>query len=222
MNSTSKQNKVCAVIPFFNESRTITGITTDTLKYVDKVILVNDGSTDESLNLIPDNDRIILISSNKNEGKGSALRKGFLKSIDLNSDFTVTLDADFQHEPRWIPELVKGLDFADVTIGNRLNDLSSMPFQRIMSNKTTSYLLSIKTGTKIIDSQCGFRAFRTTVLKNILPAFNGFEAESEMLILAARNNLRITSVDISTIYGDEKSKIKPLQTIYGFLRILFI
>ncbi len=222
MNSISKQNRVCAVIPCFNEGRTIHQITTETLKYVDNVILVNDGSTDESLKLIPDDDRIILITSINNEGKGSALRKGFIKSIELNSDFTVTLDADFQHEPGWIPELLSGLSFADLTIGNRLNDLSTMPLQRIMSNKISSFLLSIKTGTKIIDSQCGFRAFRTPVLKNILPGYNGFEAESEMLILAARKNLRIASVDISTIYGDEKSKIKPLQTIYGFLRVLFI
>lgn len=222
MNNTLKKNKVCAVIPFYNESRTISGITRETLKYVDTVILVNDGSTDDSLKFIPDDERVVLLSSTKNEGKGSALRKGFLKSIELNSEFTVSLDADFQHEPEWIPRLLKGLESADITIGNRLNDLSSMPLQRIMSNKITSFLLSVKTGTTIIDSQCGFRAFRTNSLKNILPTYTGFEAESEMLILSARNNLRIASVDISTIYGDEKSKIKPFTTIYGFLRVLFI
>lgn len=222
MNNISRKNSVCAVIPFYNESRTISIITLETLNYVDCVILVNDGSTDDSLINIPAEDRIILISSDKNEGKGAALKKGFIKSMELNFDYTVTLDADFQHEPKYIPSLVESLDNNSIVLGNRLNNISVMPFQRILSNRMTSYLLSLKTRSTIIDSQCGFRAFRTNDLKNILPANKGFEAESEMLILAARNNLQIGSVDISTIYGMEKSKIKPIETIYGFLKVLFI
>lgn len=222
MSSTSKKNKVCAVIPFYNESSTISKIALETLNFVDVVILVNDGSTDDSVNFVPVDERIILISSKTNEGKGSALRNGFLKSMEMNFDYTVTLDADYQHEPKWIPSLIKELDTFDIIIGNRLNNISDMPFQRILSNRITSFLLSLKTGIKIIDSQCGYRAFRTDILKNILPSYNRFEAESEMLILASRNNLKIGSVNISTIYGNEKSKIKPIQTIYGFLRVLFI
>jgi glycosyltransferase involved in cell wall biosynthesis len=222
LSSTSKKNKVCAVIPFYNESTTISKIALETLNFADVVILVNDGSTDDSLKNVPVDDRIILISSNQNEGKGAALRNGFLKSMELNFEHTVTLDADYQHEPIWIPSLTKELDNFSIVIGNRLNNISDMPFQRILSNRITSFLLSLKTGVKIVDSQCGYRAFRTDIIQNILPSYNGFEAESEILILASRNNLKIGSVNISTIYGNEKSKIKPAQTIFGFLRVLFI
>ncbi len=96
-----------------------------------------------------------------------------------------------------------------------------MPIQRRLSNKLTSLLLSIKTGQKIIDSQCGFRAYKSEVIKNIKTNFPGFEAESEMIIKAARKGYKIGFVDITTIYGDEKSKMKPVRAIIGFLRVLF-
>ena len=120
-----------------------------------------------------------------------------------------------------IPALVSGLQNFDLVLGNRLNDISGMPFQRIMSNKLTSFLLSKKTGVKIIDSQCGFRAFRTEVLQKVRTRSNGYEAESEIIILAAREGFKIGFVDVPTIYGNEKSKMNPFNVIFGFIKILF-
>jgi hypothetical protein len=74
---------------------------------------------------------------------------------------------------------------------------------------------------KIIDSQSGFRAFKREVIKNILPIETGFEAETEMLVKAALNNCKIGFVDIPTIYNNNKSKMKPLQAIAGFIKVLF-
>ena len=85
----------------------------------------------------------------------------------------------------------------------------------------TSFLLSRKTGQKIIDSQCGFRAYRLEVIKNIQTNYLGFEAESEMIIKVAKRGFKIVFVDVPTIYGNEKSKMKPFQAIFGFLRVLF-
>jgi hypothetical protein len=95
-----------------------------------------------------------------------------------------------------------------------------MPIQRRLSNKITSFLLSIKTGQKIIDSQCGYRALSAEVLKAIKTNFYGFEAEIEILVQAAKKGFKIGFVNIPTIYGSEKSKIRPLKTIFGFLRVL--
>ncbi len=96
-----------------------------------------------------------------------------------------------------------------------------MPFQRIMSNKLTSFLLSKKTGMKIIDSQCGFRAFSREVLMNVQSRSNGYEAESEIIILAARAGFKIGFVEVQTIYGNEKSKMNPVKAIFGFIKVLF-
>ena len=219
MSSTLRKNNVCAVIPFYNEERTLNEIIEKTLNFVDLIICIDDGSTDDSVNKIKSNEKVILLKNDMNRGKGYSLKKGFEKSIELNTNYTVTLDADLQHPPEFIPSFIEELKSSDVVIGNRLNDLSSMPFQRILSNTITSGLLSIKTKRKILDSQCGYRGFRTQVLKFILPSYNGYEAESEMLVKAARNKLRISFVNIPTIYGMEKSKMRPLQAIKGFIRV---
>ena len=220
MSNSSQKNNVCAVIPFYNECDTIQKIILQTLNFVDLVIAVNDGSIDGSLSKIPNSENVFLISYEKNMGKGFALKKGFEKSLSLNTVFTVTLDADFQHPPEFIPKLISGLKNYDVVAGNRLGNTGSMPLQRIASNKITSFLLSRKTKTQLLDTQCGFRAFKTEILKNILPAYNGYEAESEMLINAAKNDYKIGFVEIPAIYGNEKSKMKSIKTIYGFIKVL--
>jgi hypothetical protein len=96
-----------------------------------------------------------------------------------------------------------------------------MPLQRRLSNKLTSFFLTIKTGQNILDSQCGYRAYRTEVLRSVKTLFWGFEAESEILVKAAKNGFKIGFVDIPTIYGYENSKMRPVQAIIGFLRVLF-
>ncbi len=220
MNNFSKKNKICAVIPFYNESKFINEIIKETLNYVDFIIAINDGSTDDSISKIPKEDNVFLISNSDNHGKGFALNQGFKESILYKSDITVTIDADFQHDPKLIPELVSAIDTYDIVIGNRLKNIQLMPVQRIVSNKLTSFFLSIKTGQKLLDTQCGFRAYRTKFLMSILPSKNGFEAESQILVNAARKNYKIGFVEIPTIYGAENSKMKSLQAISGFIKVM--
>jgi glycosyltransferase involved in cell wall biosynthesis len=191
------------------------------MRYVELVIAVNDGSTDDSVSKIFINENVIVLNEPENRGKGFALRKGFAKVIELGCDAVITLDADLQHNPELIPVLLASLDNFDLVLGNRLKDLSGMPFQRIVSNKLTSFLLSKKTGLKIIDSQCGFRALSVEVLQKVHTRSNGYEAESEIIILAARAGFKIGFVEVQTIYGNEKSKLNPVKAIFGFIKVLF-
>jgi glycosyltransferase involved in cell wall biosynthesis len=217
-----KENNTAAVIPFYNNRNTIVKVIEQTLIHLDHVIAVNDGSTDGSLKMIPDRDDVTLLSFEENNGKGYALSAGFKKGVELGFKTLVTLDADLQHNPFEIPFLLQELKRYDIVVGNRLNNLSGMPLQRRISNKLTSFLLSIKTGCRLLDSQCGFRAFKSDVVKNIETTYPGYEAESEILILAARNNYKIGFCNISTIYGNQKSKMNPIKTTFGFIKILFI
>ena len=220
MNNFLKKNNICAVIPFYNESNFIEDILIETSKFVDFIIAVNDGSTDDSISKIHNNNNIYLISYQENRGKGFALNQGFRESITRQFEITVTLDADFQHDPKLIPELIGALNSYDIIIGDRLDNLQKMPLQRIASNKLTSFFLSIKTGQKLLDTQCGFRAYKTNILNSILPSKDGFEAESQILVNAARKNYKIGFVKIPTIYGTEKSKMKSLRAITGFIKVL--
>jgi glycosyltransferase involved in cell wall biosynthesis len=219
--SLENKNNIAAVIPFFNESRTIYQIVNNTLKYVDCVIAVDDGSTDDSSSKIPEKKNITLLKMKVNRGKGFALREGLNEGVKKGFTQLITIDADLQHNPDEIPLLIPELNNFDIVIGNRLNNLVDMPLPRKMSNKITSFLLSLKTGKKIIDSQCGFRAYRAEVIKNVKTVKNGYEAESEILIKASRKGYNIGFTDISTIYGNEESKISPVKTTFNFVKVLF-
>ncbi len=216
-----KVNSVCAVIPFYNEKKTLKKILDETNKFVDHIFAVNDGSTDdlytEEINL----EGLESIELNINSGKGKALSVGFEQAITSGFQYVVTLDADLQHDPQYIPKFIDSLSLFDIVIGNRLNNFKGMPLQRRASNKLTSLLLTIKTGQTILDSQCGFRAYRREVLEKVKTENLGFEAESEILIKAAKRKFRIGFTDIPTVYGDEKSKMRPLEAIVGFLKVLF-
>ncbi len=220
MNYSPGKNKVCAILPFFNEEKNIESVAESTLKFVDVIIAVNDGSTDSSVEKISKFEKVILINHSVNLGKGAALKSGFLKSIELNSEFTLTIDADGQHDPEFIPVFLEKLNLYDIVIGNRLHDMKSMPVHRRASNLLTSKLLSLKTGLKILDSQSGYRAFRTGTLGKLIPDSNGFEAESEIIVKAARNGFKIGYVNISTIYGNDESKMKSIKAISGFIKTM--
>ena len=216
----SNTNSVCAVIPFFNEKLSLDIVLKETIKYVDSIYAVNDGSDDGFTNMHEESN-IKFVNLDKNYGKGRALSAGFEEAVSAGFNSVVTLDADLQHDPKYIPILVERLQSFDIVIGNRLKNLREMPIQRRLSNKLTSFFLTVKTGQNILDSQCGYRAYRAEVLRSVKPLFYGFEAESEILVKAAKNGFKIGFVDISTIYGNENSKMRPVQAIIGFLRVLF-
>jgi glycosyltransferase involved in cell wall biosynthesis len=214
-------NKIAAVIPFFNERSTINQIVQSTLNYVKTVVAIDDGSTDNYSQNITLLENVILLKNDTNQGKGFALRRGLNYAVEKGFDAVITLDADLQHNPVEIPLLCSRLDEYPIVIGNRLKNLKGMPLQRRMSNKLTSSLLTIKTGQKILDSQSGFRVYRAEVIKNVITTKNGFEAESEILINASRKGYRIGFADISTIYGNEMSKMNPVTSTIGFIKLLF-
>lgn len=221
MNSISNKHKSCAIIPFYNEIKSLRNVVEGVRKYTDFIICVNDGSTDGSESTIDNFDELFILENPQNMGKGYSLKRGLLKAAELGYTKLITIDADLQHDPDYIPHLLESLDKYEFVIGNRLENLKVMPPHRIVSNKITSYMLSRKFDQKILDSQCGYRAFNSSIIKSIIPESNGFEAETEMIILALRNNIKIGFIPISTIYGEEKSKMRNLEATIGFLKVYF-
>lgn len=220
LNSSIDQNKICVVIPVYNEVEFLDELLPKLTPFVSKIICVDDGSTDGSKELIEPNLDITLICNGKNRGKGYALKVGLLKSLEFDCDIVITMDADMQHLPEQIPLFVEALNKYDLVIGNRLHTTKGMPIQRIASNKLTSWMLSKKIGVNIIDSQSGYRAFRKDIIKSILPFETGFEAETEMLINASINKNSIGFINIPTIYNNNVSKMRSFQAIFGFLKII--
>jgi glycosyltransferase involved in cell wall biosynthesis len=164
-----------------------------------------------------------VISLEKNQGKGAALRKGFgiLQNNPHVKDI-VTIDADLQHRPEDIPSFIrkKQQDGADVVIGKRNRAGTGMPIHRALSNAITSYLVSLRTQTKVLDSQCGFRLIGKGVLSKVTVESSGFEAETEFLIKAIKQGFKIRFVPIDTIYNGEKSHMTNWKTTLNFIRVL--
>jgi len=214
--------KICVLIPGYNESRTIGQVVSNTLKVVNDVIVVDDGSKDNTAQLAKDAGATVL-KHEVNKGKGAALKTGFDYAVENGYDAAITMDSDGQHDPEDIPRFLNTLDSfkSGIIIGSRMNDITTMPAVRKCTNKLTSYVNSTIAHQRIDDSQSGFRLITTDVLRTIRLETDRFETESEILIKASKAGFKIISVPIKTIYGDEKSKIRPVKDTYTFIRLFF-
>ncbi len=217
---------IIAVIPAYNEAAFIKRVVEETGRYVDKVIVVDDGSIDETAEIVKETNAI-LVKHKVNMGKGEALKTGFKVALKKGADIVVTLDGDYQHKPVEIKRLISYLNKtgADIVVGSRFltrENIQAMPAQRILSNMITSAILKFFFRVPVTDSQSGFRAFRAPVLKVLETKDRRFAAETEILIDARQKGFIIKEAPISIKYGEEKSKINPLLDTFRWLRTVFI
>ena len=214
---------IVAVIPAYCEEKTIKEVVERTRKFVDRVIVVDDGATDNTFEEARSTGAEVL-RHEKNMGKAGALKTGFASLGEC--DIVVTLDGDLQHLPEEIPNLIAGIEKgADLCIGSRfLGDSKCMPLSNRISNKVAAALLNVLSGQKITDPQSGFRAIRREALEKLeLPA-DRYAIEHIMILEAAKKGFKIREVPISCIYGGEKSHISPtrdiVNVIYHILRFI--
>ena len=187
------------------------------------IFLVDDCSKDFTVKIAEEFKCRVMINL-RNTGKGYTLRKGyelFLK--ESKAPYLICIDADLQHPVDKIPDFLKIIQKknVDIIIGNRDKSLKNMPLSRVLSNSITSYIISIMTGKKILDSQCGFRAIKRGVLENIKLKENGFQMESEFIFRANDLNYKIQFVNIPTIYGGQTSYIHHFKDTMKFIKLIF-
>ncbi len=215
--------RVAAVIPVYNEGERIGEVVRKSLRYVDEVVVVDDGSTDGSGELARRaGARVVTLG--KNTGKANALRQGF--GAVGECDVVVTLDGDLQHLPEEIPALLEGIRRGcDLVIGSRfLSGELRMPPQRRLSNLITSGIISLLARRRITDPQSGFRAIRAEKLRMLRLKAEGYAIEHIMILEAVKRGLRVCEVPISAVYAGERSHIKPvrdtLSVAYYILRFV--
>ena len=209
-----------AVVPAYNESRFISKVILSVQNYVDKVIVIDDGSTDDTLE-IARKCGVIVYRNEKNVGKWFSLKRGFSKALEMKADIVVTIDGDGQHNPQEIPKFLKSLsNGADVAIGIR-KYRGKMPIIRKISNYITTKMINSLFSLKISDSQCGYRAYRRRALKDLEISSKGYEGETESIIRLGKSSLIIDEVPIETLYGIEKSKMSTIRDTWRFLKTIF-
>lgn len=209
------------IVPFYNEKETLRSLCSEIEKYTDLIICVNDGSDDSGELEIENLPKVILVSHTENLGKGMAINTGIMRAIRLKADKVIIIDADFQHDIKYIPAIFEMLDKTDFVLTNRRQRLRMIWPHRILSNWLTSLILSKKLGVKISDSQCGFRGYTGKTLKTIVPDEPGFEAETEMLIRAVKGGFNFATLDIPVLNRKSgKSKMQNWKTVKGFLNVI--
>lgn len=207
--------KVAAIIPAKDEQQSVGKVVKLAKKYVNEVIVVDDGSSDKTAERAKISGATVL-KHIINLGKGAALKTGCEYIISKMYDIILTLDADGQHDPREIPKFLKALNEAEFVIGSRKRN-KEMPLIKQIWNFAISKLFSILFGLKLQDEQCGFRAFKSKIYPKIKWESQDYLAETEILINVAKNKISLKEVPIKTIYKKAHGGIPPT---YGFRHIL--
>lgn len=205
-NSSSKSLEFGVVIPAYNEEATIHDIVTRALVYSPLVIVVDDGSTDQTINKLKDLP-IEIIKNKVNQGKAASLWKGIQKARHYNVNYIITLDGDGQHAPEDIPKLLaKSEDQpGNIIIGARLADKSAIPAKRYYANRIANFWIAWAAGYPLSDSQSGFRVYPNELFDDLdisISKRDGFVFESEIIIKASQRGIRCTPVAIPAVYAE--------------------
>jgi glycosyltransferase involved in cell wall biosynthesis len=219
-NESKERGPIIACIPAYNEEKTIAKVVLKAKKYVDKVIVCDDGSTDMTAE-IAEALGAEVIKHERNMGYGAAIISLFKRAREVRADIMVTLDADGQHDPDYIPELTRPIirGEADIVIGSRfLTSEAETPSYRRIGIKMINWLTKRKV-KKVSDTQSGFRAYSKRSIDTITPTEMGMGVSTEILLKAEENALKIKEVPVKIIYSVEHpSKMNPL--IHG-LDVIF-
>lgn len=216
-----QNKKYCVVVPAYMEQRMIGEVVSCIKKYAETVVVIDDGSPDRTA-AEAEKAGAIVVRHEHNKGKGAALATGFRYALEQGFDFLITMDGDGQHDPSDIPGFVRIYleTGVPVLIGNRMNNTTTMPLVRKLTNMFISWRLSRETGRFIPDTQCGYRLFQCDIIPVDDIVSRRYDAESEILLYLADRGIRMDSVPVATIYGAEKSKINPVRDTWRFFALL--
>jgi len=217
VKKSSSKNLYYVVVPVYNEEKNIVSFLKKLKNYSSNIIVVNDGSSDKTAELVKEIPLVELVNLKRNQGKGIAMKTGAKYAWKLNAKGVIFMDGDNQHDPKHIQEFIDLLENStDIIIGVRVIK-AQIPFARRFGNNIFMHLMKLMFNIDIPDILCGYRAFTKKGLKNIMWESAGYGVETEMLTLIGRKRIPFKTVIIDTIYLD---KYKGFS-ILGGLKILF-
>jgi glycosyltransferase involved in cell wall biosynthesis len=218
---TQDRQQIAAVIPAYHEEKHIGDVVRRTLEYLDHVLVVDDGSKDETAMRAREAGAAVIVHP-QNRGKGETIKTGLRHWLDKRMTWVFILDADGQHLPEELENFIQAalVDGASLLIGNRMKNLKGMPLVRRMVNRYMSRKISRVCAQDIPDTQCGFRMLHRHLIPELLGGSERFDYETEMLIITSRKGFRIESVPITTVYSDEVSSIHPVRDTIRFFKLM--
>ena len=199
--------KLLTAIPVYNEERHLQDVLREVKRYSPRILVVNDGSTDRTAELLAQDPELDVVTHQQNRGYGSALISAFQRALCSDCDVLVTMDCDGQHEPARIPVLCEAIHDADIVSGSRYlrefrqNTLPT-PADRRYINETITRELNDALGLNLTDAFCGFKAYRREALAKLRITETGWGMPLQVWVQAARLGLRVKEVGVPRLYLD--------------------
>lgn len=222
MKKIDKKN-IFIVISAYNESGKIEKILDKLQDYLGKIVIVDDGSTDNTSKVLSKFSRrpnFIILTHQINLGKGAAMKTGAEYSFNNGAKAVIFMDADGQHLPSDLPKFLGKLDGGyDIVFGSR-NMAYGVPIVRFLGNKTGSVLVNILFGIFVSDLGCGFRALSQKAYKKVEWESEGYGVETEMIVRTAKNKLEYCEVPIQTVYLDKYKGMTIIDALGIFIEVI--
>jgi glycosyltransferase involved in cell wall biosynthesis len=214
------KKKICILIPTYNNEKTLKRVIDGVLDYTESIIVVNDGSTDSTSQILAQYPQITVLSLSENKGKGNGLKIGFRKAKELGYHYAITIDSDGQHYPDDIPVFVETLigENKDVLlIGNRNMSQDGIPKKSSFGNRFSNFWFWFETGIKLEDTQSGYRLYPLLKIpkKYFTPKF---EFEIEIIVRTAWRHIPVKNVPIKVLY-DPAERVSHFRPFKDFTRI---
>lgn len=216
-----QERKVCVLIPTYNNATTIGSVIEGVARFTDQVIVVNDGSTDETAKILSRYPQLVVVDYKPNKGKGFALRNGFKRALEAGYDYVISIDSDGQHYPDDLPAFMQALDEHPraIIIGARNMNQSSVPGKSSFGNNFSNFWYRLETGIRVSDTQSGYRLYPVKALRHMRFITRKYEFEIEVLVRAAWSGIEVVQVPVKVFYPKKEERISHFRPFRDFTRI---
>jgi len=212
---------VVVVIPTYNNHATLLGVIDDVACYSNDIIVVNDGSTDGTADILADKQGITLISYTENRGKGHALKVGLRKAAELGYRYAITIDSDGQHYPDDIPSFIDQIEKTPdaLIVGARNLTADNMPGKNTFANKFSNFWFKVETGITMQDTQSGYRLYPLNKIAGMKFFTPRYEFELEIIVRCAWKRIPVINIPVKVFYPSVEERVSHFRPLRDFTRI---
>lgn len=215
---------IVVIIPTYNNEKTLLSVIEGVKKYSNDIIVVNDGSTDSTSQLLDEIPNIKVLTHSVNKGKGKALKTGLREAVKMGFHYALTIDSDGQHYPEDIPVFVENIKKEEdaLLIGARSFETDNMPGKNSFANKFSNFWFRVETGIKLEDTQSGYRLYPLNRIGSLKYYTSKYEFELAIIVFTAWKNIPVKNVPIRVYYPPKKERISHFRPFKDFTRITLL
>ncbi len=216
----------CVLVPTYNNQKSLPGALQDLQLYTSSILVVNDGSTDDTSQILQDFSHLDIHHFPENRGKGAALDHGFKMARDLGYDYAITIDSDGQHYPDDLEIFLNELENRDenapelLLVGDRNMGQDGIPGKSSLGNKFSNFWYLVVTGTQLSDTQSGYRLYPLKVVTPIKLYTNKFEYEIEIIVKSSWRGVEVKNIPIKVFY--EENRVTHFRPFWDITRIVML